>query len=58
MNGCVSKAGITADLESFKRAGLGGVQNFQVGGSESSLDDPARANRQSQMARPDALCRG
>ena len=41
MNGCVSKEGITADLKSFKRVGLGGVQNFQVGGSESSLDDPS-----------------
>lgn len=40
MNGCVTKEGITADLESFKRAGLGGVQNFLVGGSEAVLTDP------------------
>lgn len=40
MNGCVSKEGITADLESFKRAGLGGVQQFLIGGSEAILDDP------------------
>ena len=41
MNGCVSPKGITADLESFKRVGLAGVQNFQVGGSEAVLTDPA-----------------
>jgi hypothetical protein len=41
MNGCVSREGITADLEAFKRAGLGGVQQFLVGGSEATLDDPS-----------------
>jgi hypothetical protein len=30
MNGNVSKAGITADLEAFKRAGLGGAQSFHL----------------------------
>lgn len=41
MNGFVSKEGITADLEAFKKAGLGGVQNFQIGGSNQALaDDP------------------
>lgn len=40
MNGWVTKAGITSDLESFKRVGLAGVQNFQVGGSESVLSNP------------------
>src|SRR5438046_882528 len=41
MNGCVSKEGITADLESYKRAGLGGVQQFLVGGNQAVLDDPS-----------------
>jgi len=30
MNGNVSKEGITADLEAFKKAGLGGAQSFHV----------------------------
>jgi hypothetical protein len=37
MNGVVSREGITADLEAYKRAGLGGVQNFQVGGWNQAL---------------------
>ena len=41
MNGCVTEDGITADLESFKRAGLAGTQNFLVGGSEAVLTDPS-----------------
>ncbi len=41
MNGCVSKEGITADLESYKKVGLGGTQQFLVGGSEAVLDDPS-----------------
>jgi len=40
MNGVVDCDGITADLESFKQAGLGGVQMFLVGGSEAKIDDP------------------
>lgn len=40
MNGVVDRDGITADLESFKQAGLGGVQMFLVGGSEAKIDDP------------------
>lgn len=41
MNGVVSREGITADLEAYKKAGLGGVQNFQVGGPNQALaDDP------------------
>ncbi len=40
MNGCVSKEGITADLEAFKAAGLGGVQQFMIGGEQARLDDP------------------
>ncbi len=39
MNGNISKEGITADLEAFARAGLGGTQQFIVGGTESPLDD-------------------
>jgi len=42
MNGVVSREGITADLEAFQRAGLGGVQNFQIGGPNQALaDDPS-----------------
>ena len=32
MDGWVTKEGITHDLEAFAAAGIGGVQNFQVGG--------------------------
>ena len=32
MNGVVSREGITHDLEAYREAGLGGVQNFQIGG--------------------------
>ena len=32
MDGLISKEGITADLEAYQKAGIGGVQNFQVGG--------------------------
>jgi len=32
MDGLISKEGITADLEAYQEAGIGGVQNFQVGG--------------------------
>lgn len=32
MDGLVSKEGITADLEAYKAAGIGGVQQFMVGG--------------------------
>ena len=32
MDGLVSAEGITADLEAYREAGLGGVQQFQVGG--------------------------
>ena len=32
MDGLVSKEGITADLEAYKAAGIGGVQQFLVGG--------------------------
>lgn len=33
MDGLVSKEGITADLEAYQKVGIGGVQNFQVGGA-------------------------
>jgi hypothetical protein len=39
MNGCVSRQGITADLEAMKRAGLGGAILFNV--DQLPLDDPA-----------------
>ena len=37
MDGLVSREGITADLEAYKEAGIGGVQNFQVGGPMQGL---------------------
>ena len=37
MDGLVSKEGITADLEAYQKAGIGGVQNFQVGGPSQGL---------------------
>lgn len=37
MDGLVTKESITADLEAFKEAGLGGVQNFQIGSAEQGL---------------------
>jgi len=40
MNGCVTKEGITSDLEAFKKVGIGGVQQFLVGGSEADINDP------------------
>lgn len=40
MNGCVTKQGITYDLESFKKAGINDVQQFLVGGSEADITDP------------------
>jgi hypothetical protein len=40
MNGCVTKEGITYDLEAFKRVGIKNVQQFLVGGSEADIDDP------------------
>jgi len=40
MNGNVTKEGITSDLESFKRVGLGGTQQFLIGGDQMELTDP------------------
>lgn len=40
MNGCVTKEGITYDLEAFKRVGIKNVQQFLVGGSEADITDP------------------
>ncbi|MBQ9641456.1 MAG: hypothetical protein IJV06_07840 [Bacteroidaceae bacterium] len=37
MDGVVSREGITADLEAYKEAGLGGVQQFHVGGEMQGL---------------------
>lgn len=39
MNGNVSKAGIQADLEWMKRAGIGGFQNFDAGLSTPTVVD-------------------
>lgn len=44
MDGLVTKEGITKDLEAFKAAGLGGVQNFQIGGDlQGYIGDPTCA---------------
>ena len=40
MNGCVTKEGITYDLEAFKKAGINHVQQFLIGGSEADITDP------------------
>lgn len=40
MNGCVTKEGISYDLEAFKRVGIKNVQQFLVGGSEADINDP------------------
>ncbi len=37
MDGLVSREGITADLEAYKAAGIGGVQQFLVGGPMQSM---------------------
>ena len=37
MDGLITKEGITADLEAYQKAGIGGVQNFQVGGTGQGL---------------------
>ncbi|MBQ2344921.1 MAG: hypothetical protein II390_04850, partial [Prevotella sp.] len=37
MDGLITKEGITADLEAYQKAGIGGVQNFQVGGNAQGL---------------------
>lgn len=39
MNGCVTKKGITYDLEAFKKVGINSVQQFLVGGSEADITD-------------------
>ena len=44
MDGMVTREGITADLEAYKAAGIGGVQQFLVGGDMQTLvKDPANA---------------
>ncbi|MDP4239644.1 MAG: glycosyl hydrolase [Bacteroidota bacterium] len=40
MNGCVTKEGISYDLEAFKRIGIKNVQQFLVGGIEADINDP------------------
>lgn len=43
MDGVVTREGITADLEAYSKAGLGGVQQFQIGGSlQGEIRDTAR----------------
>lgn len=37
MDGLVTEKGITADLEAYKEAGIGGVQQFLVGGNMQTL---------------------
>ncbi len=44
MDGLVSKEGITADLEAYAAAGIGGVQQFLVGGpTQVAVSDTANA---------------
>lgn len=44
MDGVVSKEGITADLEAYSEAGLGGVQQFLIGGRmQGEIRDTANA---------------
>ena len=44
MNGLVSREGITAELEAYKAAGIGGVQQFIVGGDmQTIITDPSNA---------------
>ena len=40
MNGCVTKEGITSDLESFKKVGIKHVQQFLIGGKVADITDP------------------
>lgn len=40
MNGCVTKEGITSDLEAFKKVGIKNVQQFLVGGKVADITDP------------------
>lgn len=40
MDGMVTREGITADLEAYKAAGIGGVQQFLVGGGSFMLEVP------------------
>ncbi len=40
MNGCITKEGITYDLEAFKKVGIKNVQQYLVGGSEADITDP------------------
>lgn len=40
VNGCVTKEGITYDLEAFRKAGINDVQQFLIGGSEADITDP------------------
>lgn len=40
MNGCVTKEGITSDLEAYKKVGIKNVQQFLIGGSEADITDP------------------
>ncbi len=44
MDGVVSREGITADLEAYREAGIGGVQQFQVGGPmQTAISDTTQA---------------
>lgn len=40
MNGVVTKEGITYDLEEFKKVGIKNVQQFLIGPTELSIEDP------------------
>ena len=40
VNGCVTKEGITYDLEAFKKAGIKDVQQFLIGNTQADIIDP------------------
>lgn len=41
MNGCVTKEGITSDLQEFKKVGIKNVQQFLIGGQVADINDPS-----------------
>ena len=49
MDGLVNKEAITKDLEAFKKAGLSGVQNFQIGGDQQEVAE--RHNKELEDAK-------
>jgi hypothetical protein len=40
VNGCVTREGITHDLEAFRKAGIRDVQQFIIGNTQADISDP------------------